>query len=230
MKNVFLIFTCEHASNSIPAKYKKYFTGKKSILASHRGFDWGTEYLGKSLGKNFKAPVIYGNFSRLLIDLNRHETHKTALSDMTKNLSPDEQETVRRIYHRPHWNEVKKIIADQIKKGKTVLHIGVHSFTPVLYGDVRTCDLGVLYDSRRTAEAEFARVWQKSLRVNSELRVRRNYPYLGKYDGLTSEFRRMYSEKQYKGFEIEVNQSLAKKSTDLKMIEKILIKSLQDIL
>jgi hypothetical protein len=77
---------------------------------------------------------------------------------------------------------------------------------------------------------KLALLWQASLRAHSELRVRRNYPYSGKYDGLTSSFRKLYGEKKYLGFEIEVNQALVQKNSDLVMIEKLIIQSLKDIL
>ncbi len=230
MKNVFLIFTCEHASNDIPEEYKKHFKGKKAILESHRGYDWGTEHLGKVLSKTFKAPVVFGKFSRLLIDLNRSEGHKTALSEMTRDLLATEHEIIKETYHRPHWKKVKSIIDEQIKKGKTVVHIGIHSFTPSLNGVVRTTDLGLCYDSRRKTEMKLALEWQESLRTHGKLRVRRNYPYSGQYDGLTSSFRKVYSEKKYRGFEIEINQALVQKSSDLKMIENLIVQSLKDIL
>ena len=230
MKKVFLIFTCEHASNSVPEKYQKHFIGKKSILASHRGFDWGTEHLGKILGKTFNAPVIFGTFSRLLIDLNRSEGHKTALSEMTMHLGKTEHEIIKETYHRPHWRKVRSLIEEQIKKGNSVIHIGIHSFTPSLHGVVRTTDLGLCYDSRRKSELKLALEWQKSLRSHSDLRIRRNYPYSGQYDGLTSSFRKDFSDKLYRGFEIEINQALVIKERDLKMIESLIVKSLKDIL
>ena len=40
------------------------------------------------------------------------------------------------------------------------------------------------------------------------LRIRRNYPYLGKTDGFTSFLRKKYSAKFYAGIEIEINQAL----------------------
>lgn len=227
---MFVIFTCEHASNDIPKEYKKHFVGKKEILAGHRGYDWGTEHLGKALGKTFKAPVVFGTFSRLLIDLNRSEGHKTALSEMTKDLHPDTHEIIKETYHRPHWRKIHNIIEEQIKKGKTVVHIGIHSFTPALNGVVRTTDIGLCYDSRRKTELKLALEWQAALRTHGELRIRRNYPYSGLYDGLTSSFRKLYSEKKYRGFEIEINQALVQKSSDLAMIEKLVIQSLKDIL
>lgn len=42
---------------------------------------------------------------------------------------------------------------------------------------------------------------------SAELRVRRNYPYQGKDDGLTSAMRRCFPPDQYVGIEIELNQA-----------------------
>ena len=41
-----------------------------------------------------------------------------------------------------------------------------------------------------------------------ELRVRRNYPYAGKGDGLTAHLRRRFPPSKYVGIELEVNQNI----------------------
>src|SRR3954454_18838003 len=41
-----------------------------------------------------------------------------------------------------------------------------------------------------------------------ELRVRRNYPYAGKGDGLTSHLRVRFAQCDYVGIELEVNQGI----------------------
>ena len=41
-----------------------------------------------------------------------------------------------------------------------------------------------------------------------ELRVRRNYPYAGKGDGLTSYLRRRFAQSDYVGIELEINQGI----------------------
>jgi hypothetical protein len=40
------------------------------------------------------------------------------------------------------------------------------------------------------------------------LRVRRNYPYAGKGDGMTRSLRRSFPPKRYVGIELELNQAL----------------------
>jgi predicted N-formylglutamate amidohydrolase len=90
-----------------------------------------------------------------------------------------------------------------------VLHVAVHSFTPVLHGEVRNADVGLLYGSGRPREARTCRRWQAELRrLDPALRVRRNYPYRGEADGLPTWLRRRFPDARYAGVELELNQAL----------------------
>ena len=51
--------------------------------------------------------------------------------------------------------------------------------------------------------------WKESIAASApELRVRRNYPYAGKGDGLTSHLRRRFGQSDYVGIELEINQGI----------------------
>jgi hypothetical protein len=51
--------------------------------------------------------------------------------------------------------------------------------------------------------------WKATLAaLASDLRVRRNYPYAGKGDGLTSHMRLRFAQSDYVGIELEVNQGI----------------------
>ena len=93
-------------------------------------------------------------------------------------------------------------------RGRRVIHISSHSFTPRLNGEVRTADIGLLYDPARSGEVDACARWKAALRVTAPaLRVRRNYPYAGKNDGLTAYLRRRYPASTYVGIELEINQA-----------------------
>jgi hypothetical protein len=67
--------------------------------------------------------------------------------------------------------------------------------------------VGLLYDPRRPAEAEFCAAWQREIKsADARLTVRRNYPYRGYADGLTTYLRKRYPDPAYAGIELEVNQ------------------------
>jgi predicted N-formylglutamate amidohydrolase len=101
-----------------------------------------------------------------------------------------------------------------------VLHLSVHSFTPKLNGEVRNADVGILYDPRRLAEREVCTRWKGTLlaltatshdngyKLQSDCRIRMNYPYRGASDGLTTALRRVFPARDYLGIELEVNQAL----------------------
>ena len=88
-----------------------------------------------------------------------------------------------------------------------VVHVAVHSFTPVLEGRMREVDIGVLYDPARDAERRIAGAWVEALKRRTDLRVRRNQPYRGATDGLPTALRRALGE-GYAGFELELSQGL----------------------
>ena len=51
--------------------------------------------------------------------------------------------------------------------------------------------------------------WKETLaRMAPDLRVRRNYPYAGKGDGLTSYLRQQFRPAAYVGIELEINQKI----------------------
>jgi hypothetical protein len=59
-----------------------------------------------------------------------------------------------------------------------------------------------------------------------EMRVRRNYPYLGKTDGLTTYLRRQFPAEQYLGIELEVNQRCLEPAVRCRRLQDDLIASL----
>jgi Predicted N-formylglutamate amidohydrolase len=86
--------------------------------------------------------------------------------------------------------------------------LGIHSFTPILNNVVRNADVGILYDPSREAECHIADALISEIHARApQLRIRRNYPYRGTSDGLTTELRQKFGE-AYAGIEIEINQAL----------------------
>jgi predicted N-formylglutamate amidohydrolase len=97
-------------------------------------------------------------------------------------------------------------VSEAVAAGHRVIHLSSHSFTPVLDGNVRNADVGLLYDPARPSEAAMAARWKAAFAAHAPaLRVRRNYPYKGRNDGLTSSLRRRFPSGTYVGMEIELN-------------------------
>lgn len=214
-----ILISCEHAVADIPTDFLDCFRSSEAgrALNSHRGFDEGALDLALFLRErlSIKRPDCFhaGTASRLLIDLNRSERHRALFSDFTRNLPPDEKLRLITEYHRPYRIDIIEALTSLLNTEATVLHLSVHSFTPVLNGKVRRPDIALLYDPRRKNEKAFADMWiatltRESTELGVSVRIGRNDPYRGTADGCTTAMRRLFSSDRYTGFEIEINQRL----------------------
>jgi predicted N-formylglutamate amidohydrolase len=165
--------------------------------------------MARALAAAFSAPLVTSTISRLLIDLNRSIGHPQLYSAATRGASAAVREQIVAQYYRPYRAQVERLVRQAVSRGRRVIHISSHSFTPELGGKVRRADLGLLYHPGRQAEAELCARWKASLAAFApQHKVRRNYPYAGKGDGLTSHLRLSFPRGAYVGIELEVNQSI----------------------
>jgi predicted N-formylglutamate amidohydrolase len=208
-KRDFVLITCEHGGNRIPPRYRHLFRGHEPLLASHRGYDPGALVMARNLARAFDAPLVVSTVSRLLVELNRSLGHPRLFSDATRPAPKAVHREILARHYFPYRGRVEALIADAAKRGRRVVHISSHSFTPVLDGEVRNADIGLLYDPGRPGEVELCRRWQARLGESApELRVRRNYPYTGKSDGFTAYLRKRFAADRYVGVELEINQAI----------------------
>lgn len=221
--------SCEHASNRVPEAYRHLFKGQDAVLETHRGCDIGSQALAEALAAEFMAPLLSADISRLLVDLNRPLTSRSLFSEFTRPLPHPERQNLLRRYHHPYWKAAEDHAAGIISSRGQVLHISVHSFTPVLHGEVRNADIGLLYDPRRSAEKALSLEWQEHLAARRpDLRIRRNYPYRGNAAALVTTLRGRFPARVYLGIELEVNQQIPRENRqEWETLQEILIASLK---
>ena len=204
---VALVITCEHGGCEVPALYAPLFAGHEALLQTHRGWDPGALLLARELAVAVKAPLFFATTTRLLIDLNRSIGHSQLHSQVTRSLPVAMRRDIAARHYHPYRDTVESEVARLIAGGRRVVHIASHSFTPELGGVVRQADVAWLYDPQRYGERQLAFAWLTALaHKRPDLKLRRNDPYQGKGDGLTSLLRKRHSSEQYIGIELEVNQ------------------------
>jgi predicted N-formylglutamate amidohydrolase len=143
----------------------------------------------------------------LLVDCNRGETSPTLFSSFAQRLDPRLRTELFEQVYRPYRSEVALEVQRAAVAGDSVLHLSVHSFTPVLHGVRRPTDVGLLFDPARPREAHFCERWQAEILSRApSLRVHPNRPYSGADDGLTTTLRGRLPRTSYLGIELEVNQ------------------------
>lgn len=202
-----LVITCEHGGNRIPEPYRELFHAHQVLLDSHRGFDPGALIMARALAKAFAAPLVVSTISRLVVDLNRSVGHPRLHGEGIRKAPGEARQRILKRHYQPYRAQAERVVRQAIKDHGRVIHLSSHSFTPELDGKVRNADIGLLYDPARPGEVDLCERWKAALNTCAPaLRVRRNYPYAGKGDGLTAWFRRCFPADVYVGIELEVNQ------------------------
>jgi len=165
--------------------------------------------MARALARSFDAPLVSATVSRLLVDLNRSTGHRQLFSTATRESPAELRAKILEQHYRPYRTRVEELVGRSVARGRRVIHISVHSFTPRLSGKVRNADVGLLYHPARPAEAKLCARWKAALAASApQLTVRRNYPYRGSGDGLASHLRRRFLPDRYVGIELEVNQRI----------------------
>ncbi|MCB9799204.1 MAG: N-formylglutamate amidohydrolase [Candidatus Omnitrophica bacterium] len=207
-KDLSLFLSCEHASNKIPAAYQKRIPEK--ILKTHHAYDLGALQMVRLLSRTLKTPAYTGVVSRLVIDLNRSlHNRKTLFSRFLSNLNETERQTILKQFYHPYRNRIETAVTARIQDNHCVLHLSIHSFTPILRGHKRNADIGLLFDPAHRQEAVFCRRLRKNLAALAPgFKIRMNYPYLGISDAFTTQLRKQHPSKHYLGIEIEMNQRI----------------------
>jgi predicted N-formylglutamate amidohydrolase len=157
--------------------------------------------------------MYLGSVSRLVIDLNRSLSHPHVFSKWSAGLSDLKRARLIDQYYQPYRDAIEQHIRTQ-RAAQTVVHLSIHSFTPVLQRQRREVEVGLLFDPARSGERKLAHQLHLDLQrvapAQGLWRVRANRPYRGTSDGLTTYLRTCFSAHHYVGIEIELNQKLLK--------------------
>ncbi len=223
-----LLLSCEHGGNEVPPELAGCFRGHQDVLRTHRGYDIGALNLYREL-RPLARESSYSTLSRLCIEMNRSEGHRQLFSAYTRDLDPVRKAQLLATY-RAYRQAITNAIQTRIAGGNTVVHVAVHSFTPVLDGVERKLDIGLLYDPARAREKAFCTAWRRAMeRRLPHLVVRMNQPYKGIADGLPTALRKAFPS-HYAGVELEVNQRFATNDRMDRQLTAALHDSLAEVL
>lgn len=213
-----LVLSCEHASERVPADCRALLGSEMRWAGTHRAFDPGAAELARFLARRLRAPVHLAPVTRMLVDPNRDEDHPGVFGPSVREASPAQLEDLLARYHRPYRDGVRERLRGELARletGGRLLHLSVHSFTPRLRGITRPCELGIMYDPGRSEEARLAEQWRHHCaELEPRLRVRRNYPYVGKSIYFQPHLRAHLRDRRYLALQIEVSQKLPRRQPD----------------
>lgn len=210
-----LFLTCEHAGNEVPRAYRELFSKSPAILETHRGWDPGAFKIASELSKISRAPFYFTKVSRLIVDTNRSLQSETLFSKLTAGLEAAKKDQILRHFYLPYRGRVEKAVESELRRSP-IAHFGIHSFSPYLDPARRGCHIGVLFDPKSRFETDLANHLFRHLEVLfPKLGIRKNFPYRGDADGLTTDLRKKHARPnrvaRYAGLEIEFNQAFLRK-------------------
>ncbi|MGB0514550.1 MAG: N-formylglutamate amidohydrolase, partial [Wenzhouxiangellaceae bacterium] len=120
------LITAEHASNAVPPRWRALFADQPALLESHRGWDPGSTELANALAARLDAPLMQGQITRLLVDLNRSANHPRRFSEFSRGLPEDQRRRLIGDYWQPHWDRYRHFL--DALPGR-IIHVACHSFT-----------------------------------------------------------------------------------------------------
>jgi predicted N-formylglutamate amidohydrolase len=177
-----ILLICDHASCRFPASLGDLGLdpfARRCHLAIDIGAGSLTEQLARSLG----VTAVLAQYSRLVVDCNRQLMDPGAFLEYgdgilvpgNRNLHQAEKdqraEAIYWPYHRAIDEQIKRLRA----VGPLPAFISVHSFTPVLNGEVRPWQVGILWDKDQSLSEIFVEEFRAAGYLTGD-----NEPYSGK--------------------------------------------------
>ena len=204
------VVTCDHGGDAIPAKLDGLGL-ERLDRERHIAWDIGASATAHRLAKLLDAPAVLGNYSRLLIDLNRPLDDLTSIREISdgvlvpgnRNLAVEDVARRTEAIFEPYHDAVSIAMNRAADRVAAPVLISVHSFTPVMQGFEHPWHIGVLFGpDTRIAEPLIA-----ALSANPGICVGANKPYSGcDLYGYTVETHAM--PKGYPNILIEIRQDL----------------------
>jgi len=177
-----VLLVCDHASNRFPRSLGTMGLDYLNRV-SHIALDIGAGAVANALAEKLGATSVLCQYSRLIVDCNRALIDESTFLEHSDgvdvpgnhNLQISEKERRASEIYWPYHNAIKGQIVRLKKNEIEPIVISIHSFTPVINGNDREWEVGVLWDKDpATAEIFLTRLAKAGYLVGD------NKPYSGK--------------------------------------------------
>lgn len=153
------LFTCDHASNRLPEGLDLGVSGAER--ERHIAWDIGALGVAQALAAHFDACLVATQYSRLVIDCNRHTWREDLIPPVSETtaipgnvgLSEAARAARQRALYEPYHATIRDLLNARAKLQRATIYISVHSFTPTYKGNARPWQIALLSNrDRRIAE------------------------------------------------------------------------------
>ena len=120
-----ILITCPNATCAVPEAHRELFKGSEDLVSSPEGWDPGALNLAQGLAMKFSTPLIHGDVTRLLIDLDQDGNKRwskisSKLPEATRNKLVDRLQDKFR-------HAIEARLDEDFKRHDAVIHLLIHT-------------------------------------------------------------------------------------------------------
>lgn len=148
-----ILLVCDHASCRLPISLGNLGLDPFARRC-HLAIDIGAGPLTEQLAASVGVTAVVARYSRLVVDLNRQLMDASAFLEFgdgilisgNRNLRQADKDSRADVFYWPYHKAVDEQVQRLRNLGPPPAFISVHSFTPVMNGQYRPWQIGVLWD------------------------------------------------------------------------------------
>jgi predicted N-formylglutamate amidohydrolase len=157
-----VLLVCDHASHRFPKSLGDMGLDPFARRC-HLAIDIGAGDVTRSLAKSLGVTAVVHNYSRLVVDCNRELMDPSAFLEYgdgilvpgNRNLHQADKDVRATALYWPYHCAIDEQVQRLSKAGPAPAFIAIHSFTPVLNGETRPWQVGILWDKDETMRKIF---------------------------------------------------------------------------
>lgn len=189
------LFSCEHATCAVPEAFREVFRGSEERLVSPEGWEPGALNLAQAFSMKFRTPLVHGDVTRLLIDLDQDGDARW--SDFSSKLPEATRVKLVDRHERPYRTLLKQRVNEDLVRHSAVIHVRVHTVPGEGEVHLKT-------PAQHAQAGKFADEWRACL-AQSGISARRSSG--GPESGLGTELAGSFRSERYVPVTLEVSQS-----------------------
>lgn len=119
------LFSCAHATCAVPEAHRELFYDFEEIVQSQEGWEPGSLNLAQAFSMRFRTPLVHGDVTRLLIDLDQDDDARW--SRFALRLPEATRGKLAERHEKPFRLLLQQRIAEDLRRKAVVLHVLVHT-------------------------------------------------------------------------------------------------------
>ena len=119
------LISCENATCAVPEAYREVFRRAEDVVESSEGWDPGALNLAQAMAMRFRTPLLYGDATRLLIDLEQDGDPRW--SRFSNKLPEATRVRIAERHEQPYRAQLRQRITEDLRRHAALVHVMVHT-------------------------------------------------------------------------------------------------------